>query len=213
MLRAVSISGVAGNFSTLTVTGQALFADGSVAAPSIAFLSEPTNGFYRFGAGSMVLAEGGQNVVAMGSSFVQLSSNGVFSWTTSNAAGAADLFSQRDAPGLMGVRNSIAMRGGAGFGAKAIAGSYSVTQDDFTILCSTASQTQITVLLPAAPAMNQYLNIKKVSADAGRLVIDGNGNLIDALSTQSTVSTTRPSFALQFGSTVGAPTGSAWSLL
>jgi hypothetical protein len=118
-----------------------------------------------------------------------------------------------DANNLIGVQTSIAMRGGAGFGMKAIAGSYSVTQDDFTICCSTASQSQITVLLPAVPAMNQYLNIKKVSADANRLVIDGNGNLIDALSTQSTILTTRPSFALQFGSTVSSPTGSAWQIL
>ncbi len=118
----------------------------------------------------------------------------------------------RDAAGLLGVRNSLAVRGGAGFGAKAIAGSYSVTQDDFTICCSTATQ-GFTVLLPSAPAMNQYLNIKKVSADANRLTIDGNGNLIDALSTQSTILTTRPNFALQFGSTVASPTGSGWQLL
>lgn len=156
MLRAVSQRGGAGNFSTLTVSGQGLF-------------------------GTIGLA--------------------------------ADTIIQRDAPGLFGIRDSIAVRGGAGFGCRAVAGSYSVQQSDFTILCSTASQSSVTVLLPAAPTMNQLLNIKKVSADANRLIIDGNGNLIDALSTQSTISQTRPSFMLQFGSTVATPSGSAWAIL
>lgn len=216
MLRAVSSQGGApGNFSTLTVTGQGLFADGSAAAPSISFINTPTSGIFRnSGSGLATLAASGTEVAAWQPGEFRLGSNGIFSWTSAinNPNGTIDSSVMRDAAGLLGVRNSLAVRGGAGFGAKAIAGSYSVTQDDFTICCSTATQ-GFTVLLPSAPAMNQYLNIKKVSADANRLTIDGNGNLIDALSTQSTILTTRPNFALQFGSTVASPTGSGWQLL
>jgi len=218
MLRAVTggSGGLPGSFSTLTVTGQGLFADGSAASPSISFTSTPNTGIFKLSQ-QMNFSIGGVQTFDVvnfsGQPLVELPSTGQYAWTSGALPSGADTLMQRDAAALVGIRNSIAMRGGAGFGAKAIAGSYSVVQDDFTILCSTASQSQITVLLPANPAMNQYLNIKKVSADANRLVIDGNGNLIDALSTQSTIATTRPSFALQFGSSVGTSTGSAWSIL
>lgn len=203
MLRAApgqGAGGAAGSFSTLTVTGQGLFADGSATAPSISFINAPTNGIYNAGSSNIGIAINGSASFLLGPS------------GNLQVGGGINVTFSPDAVGLLGVRNSIAVRGGAGFGMKAIAGSYSVGQDDFTICCSTATQ-GLTVLLPLTPAMNQYLNIKKVSGDANRLTIDGNGNLIDALSTQSTILQTRPNFALQFGSTVASPTGSAWQLL
>lgn len=216
MLRAVSISGggVAGNFSTLTVTGQGLFADGTPGAPGIAYINSPSTGFWNNSVSNQ-LAFVAQGIVPAAYTstdwrFLNTLSVGWASATPN--ASVRDTSLQRDSAGLMGILNSIAMRGGAGFGMKALAGSYSVVQDDFTICCSTAT-TGFTILLPNPPAMNQYLNIKKVSADANRLIIDGNGNLIDALSTQSTILTTRPNFSLQFGSTVASPTGSAWQIL
>lgn len=214
MLRAVSSSGGApGNFSTLTVTGQGLFADGSSSSPSISFINDPTKGLFSRALGRLTYAASGINGIELASGGAFLSSTGSLQWLNGTiGAGTVDIALQRDASMLLGVLNSIALRGGAGFGMKALAGSYSVGQDDFTICCSTATQ-GFTVLLPAAPAMNQYLNIKKVSADANRLIIDGNGNLIDALSTQSTILTTRPNFVMQFGSTVASPTGSAWQIL
>lgn len=204
-----------GTFNTLTVTGQGLFADGTAAAPSIAFTNAPTTGFFRPAGISVV--EWSQIGSARGvlGNGVQLASDTAAGFAfsgTVDPAGTADTMANRDSAGVLGIYNSIAMRGGAGFGMRAISGSYSAQTNDFTICCSTATQ-GFTVLLPTNPAMNQYLNIKKVSGDANRLIIDGNGNLIDALSTQSTILQTRPNIALQFGSTVGSPTGSAWQIL
>lgn len=204
----VNQSAQSATFNTLTVTGQGFFADGSAISPSIAFEREPGLGMFRAAANSVAFASAGSEWLRIVPSSITglLLNNGI----PLNLSG--DSFVRRDAAGLLGMDNSIGVRGGAGFGMRAISGSYSVQTNDFTICCSTATQ-GFTVLLPNTPAMNQYLNVKKVSADANRLIIDGNGNLIDALSTQSTIATTRPSFALQFGSTVSSPTGSAWQIL
>lgn len=227
MLRSAPSGGDAtaqnGTFNTLTVTGRGLFADGSQSAPSISFISNPTLGLWtttgivvintNSARGLLVASNAGFSQAELGANGLHVGPGAVIGFTpTTDTGNNNDALFTRDAVGLLGAQNSIAVRGGAGFGMKAITGSYSVVQNDFTICCSTATA-GLTVLLPLSPAMNQYLNIKKVSADVNRLIIDGNGNLIDALSTQSTILATRPNFALQFGSTVASPTGSAWQLL
>ena len=52
-------------FTTLTATGQASFADGTVAAPSVR-VGDEQNGIYSDGAGSMSFATDGKRVVRMG---------------------------------------------------------------------------------------------------------------------------------------------------
>jgi len=49
------------SFTNLTVTGTALFANGTAAAPSISFASDPATGFYISGANSISIALAGTN--------------------------------------------------------------------------------------------------------------------------------------------------------
>ena len=91
-----AISG--GSFSgTSTFTGTALFADGTSGAPSIAFASEPTLGFWRSSAGNIALAGSstltGTFVSATGATFnfagggnIGSSANGMFRLYTSSFA-------------------------------------------------------------------------------------------------------------------------------
>lgn len=208
MLRGTRLQGGVQTFSTLTVTGQGQFGNGTVDAPSITFAANPTFGWYSPNPSGGVMRYVSAGVGRFSFAPPDFGLTGLLRWGLTLET--LDLNLGRDAAGLLGIRESIAVRGGAGFGARSISGSYSVETGDFTILCSTATNT-LTVKLPLAPAMNQVVNVKKVSSDANRLIIDGQGNLIDALSTQSSIATTRPSFMLQFSST--AAVTSAWSIL
>lgn len=109
-----------------------------------------------------------------------------------------------------GVDRSMRVNTGTGFNSRLVTGSTSMTARDFSFMCSTATA-PLTVLLISGPVPGQIVNAKKISTDANRLTIDGNGNLIDGLTTASTIAQTRPNFQLQFGSTSGG--GNAWHIL
>jgi hypothetical protein len=62
------VGGATGDFLPLTggtLTGPLLVADGAVAAPSVAFSSEPGFGWYRTGAGQIKMSQGGAGIWAM----------------------------------------------------------------------------------------------------------------------------------------------------
>lgn len=64
-LRIGGYAPVSGSFTTLTVSGQASFADGTAAAPSVK-IGDEQNGLYSDGAGSLSFATAGARVVRMG---------------------------------------------------------------------------------------------------------------------------------------------------
>jgi hypothetical protein len=91
-----------------TFTGQAKFADGSAAAPSITFASTPSMGFFRFGAGVLGVSTGSgatADFLFNGAGF-QLRSGGTLGWaSTDTAAGTIDAFLLRDAANILAQRN------------------------------------------------------------------------------------------------------------
>lgn len=213
ILRAASQSGGNESFNTLTVTGKILLPDGSAAAPSLTFSSDQILGLYWIQANRLGVAVNGgagymfSNGPALG---LQITSTLPLTWSSGAVNALSDIILQRDAAGLLGIRESFAARGGAGFGSRSVSSSTSVLTSDFTINCSTATA-GLTVLLPPAPAMNQFLNVKKTSADANRLTVNGNGLLIDGETTASTIATTRPTIRLHFCS--NATAGASWSIV
>jgi hypothetical protein len=56
-----------------------------------------------------------------------------------------------------------------------------VTDTDYTVFAD-ASKGSFTVYLPAAPALNQTREVKKIDTTSNTVVLDGNGNLIDGYS-------------------------------
>lgn len=137
--------------------------------------------------------------------------NGTVIGNVTPAAGTFTALGANSISAQGGNLNGVSINGGAIGGAiRTVTGSTSFSTADFTIMCSTATQ-GFTVLLPLNPVTGTLANVKKASADANRLVIDGNGRLIDAVGTQSTILTTRPSFQMQFGS--DATFGQQWAIL
>lgn len=57
---------------SLTVTGTATFADGSVGTPSIAFSLDPDTGLYRIGSNNIGISLGGANVLDLSSSVLRI---------------------------------------------------------------------------------------------------------------------------------------------
>lgn len=112
---------------------------------------------------------------------------------------------------VLAVQESgFAASGGAAIKARLISADSTLTTGDFSVMCSTATA-GITITLPTAPRPNQIVNVKKISRDPNRLIIDGNGFLIDGLTTSSTISQNNPNVQLQFTSGYGST--NIWNIL
>ena len=93
-----------GTFSgtDLTLTGKLLLPDGTVAAPALAFASEPGLGFYRSGAAKLVVGiVGAPWVLFDGSITIPSNSSYNFSDAASNALSTADLKLTRESAAVL----------------------------------------------------------------------------------------------------------------
>ena len=92
-------------FSVSPSTQQVLYTDGTAAAPSIAFTSQPTHGLYHSGNDNIVYGFAGANLASIGNSF-RTRSSGEFGWSsTSDADVSSDLRLVRDAANTLAQRN------------------------------------------------------------------------------------------------------------
>lgn len=95
----------------ILVPSSGLFANGTAAAPSLAFASEPGLGWYRSAAGNMALADDLYSTTFTGfiigsSAFAQVASIGGLRWSgTTDAAQATDTGLSRSSAGLLSVGN------------------------------------------------------------------------------------------------------------
>lgn len=94
---------------SLTLTGVLKLADGTAAAPSLAFANDTATGlFTAAGYGQMFVSLSGVNSFALQSGAVGLPSGAVFGWSsTTNASGTKDLILQRDAANTLAQRNGV----------------------------------------------------------------------------------------------------------
>jgi hypothetical protein len=88
-----------------TFTGQAKFADGTAAAPSITFVGAPTTGWYRNNAGAMALADGGTARLAIGTNMRMPSDMALMFASTTDPIATADLILVRDDANILAQRN------------------------------------------------------------------------------------------------------------
>ena len=94
---------------TLTVTGQILAADGTVALPGYAFNGSggANDGFYRYANGGVAAVSDGVATFAMGGSTLRILSTHTLSWSSGDPTSvASDAILARDAAGIIAQRNS-----------------------------------------------------------------------------------------------------------
>lgn len=85
-------------------------ADGSAAAPSLAFTSAPTVGIYNV-SGNIIFGNGGTGYVGLFADVLQLKSTSSFEWSSTTIAGASDLKLFRDAANTLAQRNGTNAQG------------------------------------------------------------------------------------------------------
>lgn len=126
-----------------TFTGVGTFADGALAAPSIAFTNAATTGFSRV-SNRLLIGVGGAEAMAFAGSFAILPSTGVLCWTNGTAAGSsADTTAVR-----AGAANSIAFAG-ATQGAGAVTSRTEINKS-VTAFSNAVAKTVFTIAIPAA---------------------------------------------------------------
>src|SRR5437899_825173 len=80
---------VAGLTSTAVITGStgppSLFANGTAAAPSIAFSSSPNTGWYLFSAGTLVQDITGANIATWNAAGVVMTGTGIYRWANGDS--------------------------------------------------------------------------------------------------------------------------------
>src|ERR1700682_2895904 len=108
MLRAMSQGG-AGTFTTLTVTGTGLFADGTVAAPSIAFAHQPGPGLWRPASNVIRFPFSGSTVSLVDSSRIAMGLGTSLVWRNAIDPNGAidDLILLRDGATTLAQRNGV----------------------------------------------------------------------------------------------------------
>lgn len=89
-------------------TGQVLAPDGTVAAPSFAFASQPTVGFQLLSSNGLYYNVASANRMFFGSATLQLQSTFGFGWTSGAPGNALDVALVRDAAAVLAIRNGTA---------------------------------------------------------------------------------------------------------
>lgn len=89
----------------VTKAGAVRASDGSVAAPSLSFISQPGSGFLASGA-AIKWSSGGVDGGIFGAAYFAVPADNSFRWSsTSDSAGATDLILARDAANILAQRN------------------------------------------------------------------------------------------------------------
>lgn len=78
------------NGGVLTVGAQSLFPDGTATAPSMAFATHPTTGWFWLGSDNLMGTQAGTPSILINNNLVRLNSNTTLGWSSANVAGAVE---------------------------------------------------------------------------------------------------------------------------